>query len=242
VAAAAIDLALNAPIDVVTASAVAGRLLVEDVHPGWRLPRIVDAMEKTFWEPHPEDQPQYVQDVMHRAGLCQPREIANLIIKTPLNGSRSWSADEKLLVRKGAIPFQTFVDYIEAEFRANASGRLTNPTGATTGLDPYGRLHRPPLEYYADRAVFYFTPIVRQLGRPELHQLLYMHSVVSEAALACVGDGDVSATIPRYENSFIAGMKLLHHNWGSVVNPSAFNARHIVRQSLGRFADALRWQ
>jgi hypothetical protein len=243
-AAAAIDLALNTPVDLVVAPAIRGQLLVEDVHPGWRLPRIVSAMEETFWNSDSAGQAKFAHDVMARARLCQPKKIAHLVVNEPINGPRSWSADEKLLGRPVAAPFQVFIDYVELEFRTNAARRFANPICVTSGLDAVGMLNRPPLEYYGDRAALFFTPIVKQLGRPELHHLLYMFTVLGDAALAFVADGDVSKTIPKYQSCFVAGIEWLRKTKsdpGPAINPEVFNARKIVRANFGRLADSLHW-
>ena len=235
-AATAIDLAINTPIDLVTAGATGGQFLVEDVHPGWRLPRIVAAMEQEFWVPEAASQACYVQKVMDRAGLCQPRELAELVMKGPLNGDRSWSMDGKLLNRPGTAPLEVFVGYVEAEFRQNAASRLSDPLHMLSAIDSAGSLHRPPLEFYADRAALFITPVTTQLARPDLHRLLYMFTVVSDAALAFLGDEGASDAL-CYEKSFVAGVQALNKPKASAVftrDSPSLSARAIVRSSLGR--------
>jgi hypothetical protein len=201
-------------------------------------------MEQEFWVPEAASQACYVQKVMDRAGLCRPRELAELVMKGPLNGDRSWSMDGKLLSRPGTAPFEVFVGYVEAEFRQNAASRLSNPLHTLSAMDAAGRLHRPPLELYADRAALFIAPVTTQLARPDLHRLLYMFTVVSDAALAFLGDGGVSDAL-CYEKSFVAGLQALNQTQSSAIptrDSASLSARAIVRSSLGRLADMLHYK
>ncbi len=197
----AIDVAMNSPIDPVCAEAVGGRIYVEDVLPGWRLPKITKAMKQVFWSPNLQEQDQEVlEGIARRAGLPTPKRTLLAALPKPFDGPRSWHNDSRSMGKPENETTAEAFHYTQAEVRRAFKLRLRDPL-VFVGLRGGGEheVFRPALEMFADQALFNDNPVTT--ASPYLHITFYLHLVTNLTCLSLLGDGDLS-DVPRIQKSF----------------------------------------
>jgi hypothetical protein len=247
----AIDLALMSPVDLITARAVGGVVWLEDVHPGWRLQRIVEAMPHCFWSNTPEGRANFIQKVLLRAGLCPLKDIGSCIASSALNGPESWGADAILEGGRGGLNLKTVFTYIEDEFKTNMSARVDNPTIAIASKHaPLGEAmtpaHRftPALEFYRDAAKARHTPVTDKYFDEGLHWKLYWLTVECLLKTTFLEDGIVSSDLLRIESAFVRMLQMeAEQRAQSVQSVPAwmYKVRDSAEGSYGRAASFLKW-
>jgi hypothetical protein len=239
-AALAIDLSLMTPIDLCTVSLLDGKLYVEDCHPGWRLPRIVKAMQNVFWRSDgPENLNEMISEVMLKAGLGSVRSIAMHIQSAPFNGPNSWGADGRARGLPEELRIDNYIQFIEQELRENIGSRAVTPfSGAFSGVMGTPMI-RFPIEFYSDTATMNNTPRIAQFGNPKIAFKMYDYTIGNLSLLAMIQDGSVEL-IKNVENSF---RKMLVNDYKLKWNKFRhLHAYEIARAHCGRFADLLEWE
>jgi hypothetical protein len=251
----AVDLALMSPIDLVNNAAPQGTIFVEDVHPGWRLPKIVDAMRRRFMPLTKEGCGAYFDDVMRIAGLPSVSGMLSQILDGPLNGPISWNADEIIFGKRRTdlMSMAILCDYVECEFRANFLARVQNPLfGVTSTLlsdtDSAAKVRdvRPILEFYLDRALINETEFFKKYGFREGLPLKLYYSIIRDLlTLSFLQDGKVSPEVLWIEKSFL-NMMMEYMNRGTFrFDPDEFTklngAKYLAATQFDRASELLDW-
>jgi hypothetical protein len=191
---AVLDVAMMTPIDPAFAQATGGTLVVEDVLPSFRLPRLVEAARKRFWPRDPKKwQSLLAQDLATAAGLTAPARLAEFGATATYSGDNSWSYDTRLLSGQGAEILAKPFDLAQEDVRRAMRQRLTEPTAVVIHdgqLEPI----RPILTFFDD------APL---LGRPGLGDDWLLSVILSYRKF--IADGIHLALLSLFETD-----KLLH--------------------------------
>jgi hypothetical protein len=151
----AIDLACMGPLDPSCGIAHANVLHIEDIHPSWRLPRIVEAMQDLFAPGNREDFTEWVRAIEIKAGLPRQHEF----LKGALDKPRfpiDWAADSKVY-GVGRVTSE-FSRYYETEILRAYRVRLADPVALVRPKPGEVEVFQPALEFYSDRALMHVPP------------------------------------------------------------------------------------
>lgn len=225
----AVDIALMAPMDLICADAVDGKFIVEDVLPGWRLPRIVTSMKDCFWSLEAQGQHKYALEVVaSAAGLPTPRAVLESALGHSFTGAESWES----AARAHGVPIEAThlecFSYTESEIHRAFRDRLANALSfvPVPGRHVSPGTLQPTLEIFRDTAFCHLSPTTE--ASDGIHYKFYLNMLICLAESALTTDGNVSV-LPHIQKSFLARYPSLQDSLG----PGMWDARHIVRNAIG---------
>ena len=152
---ALLDLAFMTPIDMAFFDAVDGELLVEDVLPGFRLPRLAGVAAGRFWPERGAELDEFLgSSLCEAAGLVRAERIADVGSTATFSGPKSWGADHRLLGLNANNNPALIQDYVQEQVRRAMILRKESPSSLLqeNHLEEY--LFRPLIIFYEDRVVF----------------------------------------------------------------------------------------
>ncbi len=150
-----LDVAFMTPIDMAFFDAVEGELLVEDVLPAFRLPRLVEVAANRFWPEAGAELDDFLgASLCDAAGLIRPERISEIGSTATFSGQKSWGADHRLLNLNSNNNPALIQDYLQEQVRRAMTLRKESPSSLLqeNHLDEY--LFRPLIIFYNDRVVF----------------------------------------------------------------------------------------
>jgi hypothetical protein len=202
-----IDAALMSPLDPVAAEGETTQLVVEDVLPSWRLPRLAEALLNTFWRREDSYKQQlFAHGLTERAGLRSPASILDAMLSRPFSGPTAWTGSAIAMGRTPDASAPPFPAYVEdgvreaLKFRRRDSlGLVRSGSGTIEGI-------LPALEFFRDDVFFNWRGPL-----PEQFPLGFYVKVVGSLVEGCTtmallyGNGEVGH-LQSMESAFHGGL------------------------------------
>jgi hypothetical protein len=191
----AIEVALLTPVDLCCSNAVPGFLYVEDTLPSWRLTRVVQAIQNSFWSNDRADQDYEMREgIAKRASITLPSDVVKATIKSRLSGEHGWGGDIKQL----GIPERfTTVEYLKHLEKEIKRGLEIRSKDFVSFVRPTGQDFRPFMEFVADRAVIHRGPSYDHSTALEVLAFRYLANHYVMLALGSGGDVSLLSDIHR---------------------------------------------
>jgi hypothetical protein len=191
IALAVLDAAFMTPIDPALAGFAHGLLVVEDVLPSFRLPRIVKVAQEVLWPATERGMNRLVGEMLcERAGLPRPRDLAEYASRvSEFSGRRSWGADH---MSRGGLEWlnPARISHVaQGEFRRAMRARCRSPLL----MPSHRRAPFAPLMMFFDDGPVFPTRLVnrsRSVAVARALILSYLNFVHTGVCLSLLGDGD----------------------------------------------------
>jgi hypothetical protein len=148
VARSVIDVALMTPVDPAFTAASGGTMLVEEVLPSFRLPRVVESAMNSFWPRDPEKRGALLaRHLAASAHLTTPERVAEVGAEASYSGEHSWDYDERQFSREPQLG-KTY-NVAQEDVRRAMKKRLANPSSILMREDEPDPI-RPLLTFFDD--------------------------------------------------------------------------------------------
>lgn len=147
---AVIDVALMSPVDPAFAAVGGGTLIVEDLLPSLRLPRLIEAARDHFWpRDHTRWQGLLGRDLALAAGLALPDRVAEVGAGAVFSGESSWDYDAR---QRGNTTLGRPFVLAQEDVRRAMRKRLANPAVIVLREDQPDPIH-PVITFFDDTAL-----------------------------------------------------------------------------------------
>lgn len=234
IARSAISVALCGPVDLASAKAANGRIILEEALPGWRLSRIVSAMRDNYWPTVRSEQSVYIlKQAAEAAGIVSSLSVLEAIADASISDPQSCDRDARARGHEEwetSAPYQRFM---EQQFRIYFAKLQSDAIEVISPRSPNS--DKPLIEFFADTAILNAYTAGREDSR-----LVYLaiHDLIAGlGSLTLINSLDVGELL-SYEERFNT---LTSADASANPNSKIVDARLILSSMVGSTPVTLNW-